>query len=682
MSRATCRLGIAALLAMAGCATGHGDSSVATVGPCPEGSVQRERVTAQARELWCEKPPHRREGPSATWYRSGGIQSRGEYLAGVREGWWRTWDEQGALRTEVEYHGGHWVARRRTEKDGPARPSAPGDAVHPCPEGTVFASGEPRDQWCERLRADGTYVREGPWVQLSGQEIWESGSYRDGRPDGEFTKFHGRNVPEQTTTWLDGVVVASTSTYPNGAKRSETKRNADGLDIRTSWRADGTLADEVTLRGKERLRRTSWYRNGSKEAEEQWSGAKRNGVQRTYWPNGKLHEEGEEQAGRKVGEWRTWSPEGAPMEVTTFLPNGGQSRESERVRNGDPDGWPRLAKPLPTPPSAAGESPCVSPAVPFSQQTPRFSARGCAVATGPISLELGFSAGELRIRAKGGSLEGPLRVWDSQGRELFEAEFRSGEYDGRITEWQWRADGAASNVATYAAGTPNGPFASWYPNGAPMRCGAYRNGKKDGIWLSCRDTGLCRQREEYDSGARSGTWIEWRDSGEKASESTYRAGKLDGPHTKWTREGGIEEQGQYLDGKKTGRWIAGSTEGGWLDGERDGDWIFRRADGKVDQEGRYERGRRVGEWKRYGPTGEVVAQGSYAWCESPPKVSVARWPDGRAVEEDRPDGCKKGPWSYWSDKGTLYGRFDHDETDARNRPTSEVLHPPAAADPN
>jgi hypothetical protein len=158
-------------------------------------------------------------------------------------------------------------------------------------------------------------------------------------------------------------------------------------------------------------------------------------------------------------------------------------------------------------------------------------------------------------------------------------------------------------------------------------------------------------------------------------------GALDGPFMKWDYESRLVTQGQYKAGKKTGRWVEGSggggSEGTWVEDQRDGPWIFRGPGGGIAAQGRYERGHRVGEWKRFRETGKLLAAGPYEWCSSPPETSEAKVANGGVVQEDGSEGCKKGTWSYWTDYGELHGRFDHDETDLKNRP--HPSHLPLAA---
>jgi len=239
-------------------------------------------------------------------------------------------------------------------------------------------------------------------------------------------------------------------------------------------------------------------------------------------------------------------------------------------------------------------------------------------------------------------------MWDPNGAESLEATLRNGEYDGRFARW----DGVGGvHVASFSAGKPDGPFAHWHPNGAPNSCGGYRAGKKEGVFLQCQPSGYCQKRAEYHEDQLSGTSVEWDEVGRKLAETGNRDGKLDGPYTKWTREGNVEERGQYLAGQKSGRWVTWDSEG---------------MAGQLVAQGRYERDRRVGVWKFFDDRGHLTAQGSYAWCESTPKLSVTNYSNGQKGYEGGPTpGCKKGRWSYWNAQGALSATADFDETDPR-----------------
>jgi len=662
---------------------------------CPPDTSRVEKQ-GDHREVRCETAHHRKEGPSLEWYPNGNLRSAGSYHWNeLRHGWWRDWNQDGSLRSEVEYHLAEWVARRRLPSEGEARASRPGDAVHPCPEGSFFAKGvapDPGGEWCETPRADGAWVREGPWLELRNDRVQERGHFHAGLRDGQFEK----EWLHESQTYSAGELVAMTTWDERGTKRTEMSPLDGGLSLHRRWRADGSLEGEEVKRGQKRVHATFFYREGGKSLEESRRDEKLEGVWRSWWRDGQLHEEGEYRDGHKIGVWNTWSAAGELLRRDVYGPQGRSSREILAVSTALPDGWPfRTLTPIPL--ARAGEAVCRAPAKPFSETTASFTARGCAVSDGRGPIELvtqappldeplppEFRQGRLAetvplllalleghepvLVARNGKLEGTLRIWDAAGRENSELDFHDGVYEGR--QVLWNGDGSLQKISSWVAGKKQGPFASWWPNGAPRACGTAPYSPRNGVFIECPESGHCRKREEYRDGQPAGTWIDWFESGGKRRESSYRDGKLEGLHTAWDDDGRVVEQGQYLAGKKTGRWKTGKGEENWLDGQRDGDWTFRGEAGEILLQGRYERGRRVGEWKRYDPRGHLVEQGEYAWCESPPELSVTPVPGGEeSVEWGMPllEGCKKGRWSLWKSNGELWTQVDFDETDPRKR---------------
>jgi antitoxin component YwqK of YwqJK toxin-antitoxin module len=481
-------LAVLAVTISAGCAlTSQRDDLAA----CPAGSSRKEASNPE-KLVWCEDAHHAKQGPSVLYHRNGVVWTRGENRDGKQEGWWRVWDEEGVLVRETELENGIEIARRRVAKDGPPRASVPGDPVHPCPDGTVVGGAAPpegREEWCESPRPDGAYVRDGAWLnwysEKSGGGIWHRGAYHDGKRAGAFETFRANGTSETKRTFADKPLPDSSATYPNGQKRYEARLGEDGLETRTRWRSNGAVQSVEVLRGKEYVHKTYWFHNGQKSSDEEWKAGKRDGTQRTWWPNGKLHTEGEKAHGTDIGAQRVFGPDGVLLETSTRGPHGLVTRRSELIRKGDPTDWP-LARVAPSPtPKRVGERECPSPAQPFLEKRPTYTAAGCFVGSEGPGLVLDLAPfftkeEEPRVTAKHGTLHGPLRIWDEDGHQVAQIGYRDGKYDGPMVTW--RPDGSLRRIETFAAGEKDGAFASWTRNGAPQGCGSYRKGKQDGVW--------------------------------------------------------------------------------------------------------------------------------------------------------------------------------------------------------
>jgi hypothetical protein len=70
---------------------------------CPAGAAQSERQTAEAREVWCQRPDGTRDGPRHAWYKDGARWFEGVHASGSRAGTWTFWYPSGAKQSEAEY---------------------------------------------------------------------------------------------------------------------------------------------------------------------------------------------------------------------------------------------------------------------------------------------------------------------------------------------------------------------------------------------------------------------------------------------------------------------------------------------------------------------------------------------------------------------------------------------------
>jgi len=101
------------------------------------------------------------------------------------------------------------------------------------------------------------------------------------------------------------------------------------------------------------------------------------------------------------------------------------------------------------------------------------------------------------------------------------------------------------------------------------------------------DSGSTDHNRTNSLGLKHGKWTEFPEREDVLSaEGEYVDGK---PHGKWVARGanGDVAEGEYMDGKESGHWVARSADGSVLDGEyvdgkRHGHWVVRFANGQVD----------------------------------------------------------------------------------------------------
>lgn len=110
----------------------------------------------------------------------------------------------------------------------------------------------------------------------------------------------------------------------------------------------------------------------------------------------------------------------------------------------------------------------------------------------------------------------------------------------------------------------------------------------------------------------------WSENGTQIVEEEYLDGQLNGKYTSWHDNGKMNETGRYEKGKKTGLWKNWSDTGLLLyenyyaDGYRHGKSVkYDFTTGKIDSQGQYEHGLAVGIWTSWHTTGQITEKGLY-----------------------------------------------------------------------
>ncbi|MCG8557550.1 MAG: hypothetical protein MJD61_20020 [Proteobacteria bacterium] len=74
---------------------------------CPFGTELAGKHPPDGTEEWCQQEAedgsYRRHGPSRSWYANGQIMNQGSYIAGHKEGMWKSWNHGGSLDESTFY---------------------------------------------------------------------------------------------------------------------------------------------------------------------------------------------------------------------------------------------------------------------------------------------------------------------------------------------------------------------------------------------------------------------------------------------------------------------------------------------------------------------------------------------------------------------------------------------------
>jgi antitoxin component YwqK of YwqJK toxin-antitoxin module len=204
--------------------------------------------------------------------------------------------------------------------------------------------------------------------------------------------------------------------------------------------------------------------------------------------------------------------------------------------------------------------------------------------------------------------------------------------------------------------------------------GRYENGKRVGVWLRPDpETGRTLTEIPYVDGMRSGIAKSFSSSGALVSETHYSQDKMNGPYyLKSGRDGLMLEEGSYQDGKKTGSWTYYHPGKGTVkqtvqfrEDKLNGEEKNYFDDGKtVSSFGVNRDDSRIGVWKIYYPTGNLMAEGSYApRAEATGDSKFERvgvwkeyYPNGNLFGVGPRKHTRTGEWKFYYNDGKL--RYD------------------------
>lgn len=229
---------------------------------------------------------------------------------------------------------------------------------------------------------------------------------------------------------------------------------------------------------------------------------------------------------------------------------------------------------------------------------------------------------------------------------MTQATFTNGKLDG---EWIISdSNDRKVMMITFKDGKRNGPVTIWGPSGKVIRQSTYQNGTPVGDLLEINPkTGELARTATYDQGRKVVTKTNyWPGTRRKQSEIMYLAAKTvesvpddfwtatlakyeseggdmrHGTTKTWYANGKPEQEGAYEYGKKTGTFtfwhengqIAATGE--YKDDLAEGNWTWWHENGQKSAVGKYAKGNLIGEWRWWDETGKLTKSQTYNGTES------------------------------------------------------------------
>jgi len=251
--------------------------------------------------------------------------------------------------------------------------------------------------------------------------------------------------------------------------------------------------------------------------------------------------------------------------------------------------------------------------------------------------------GELVTGDDSSSVLDVRREYDEEGRVRVVGSYREGKKQGTFRNYD--DNGVEEGASIYekdelvgeglldSIGRRQGDWKLYYPEGGVRSEGTYVDGLKEGPWMFYFKTGKVEQKGAYKADLPVGNWNWYYANGAIHRDETYRRGKEDGHAVEYDSTGFVINEGDYIDGQKTGLWNLTindhSEKGEYEDGERNGEWVWFYASGKKAFEGEFQLGIPIGKHRFWYDSGQLKMKG------------------------DHQGGELYGPWQYFDESGLL-----------------------------
>jgi antitoxin component YwqK of YwqJK toxin-antitoxin module len=394
-----------------------------------------------------------------------------------------------------------------------------------------------------------------------------------------------------------------------------------------------------------------------------------NGLNRYYYPNGKVSSEGMMRDGKPDGYWKTFydngklKSEGNRKEfqldsIWKFYTEDGKQSLEFSYKNGKKSGFKKTftkegkveSEEMYTEDVKQGFTNYYYKEGPLWKKIPFLKGRedGIAYEYAPdgtlitlIEYKAGFIRSQEKINRKdaNGLKQGMWKEFFSEGKIKTEGPYTDDLKNGYFKDYD--TNGNLVNTSKYEFGklVKNAPELAkvevqvdYHPNGTRKFIGNFKNGIPEGVAREYDTLGHIINSQIYLDGVLMG-------------EGIYDAGGYEQGHWKeYHANGALKAEGEYLNGKKVGAWV------------------FFHPNGKTEQKGKYDnRGRPVGEWKWYYEDGKLLREETY--IDGLVNGTMVEYSDDSLshviTKGDLVDDLKEGPWFFemadYREEGTYKG---------------------------
>lgn len=240
------------------------------------------------------------------YYPNGRVKREASFRGGKREGTWREFDENGNVISSQIYQNGRLVQSGIMDTDGTRR----GEWVELYPDST--------------LRAQGIFIngkRSGKWkFYFPGEVLEQVGNYKDGLYDGTWTWYYPSGKIQKQEDFFDGMPEGKYIEYDEDGKVIAEGSYFDGLKTGKWKEQSGDVYSEGEYRNDQQVGEwISYYSNGKMAFKGSFKGGYPDGEHFYYYPNGKLRESQTYSGGIRNGVWKKYLDDGELFLEETYI---------------------------------------------------------------------------------------------------------------------------------------------------------------------------------------------------------------------------------------------------------------------------------------------------------------------------------------------------------------------------
>lgn len=239
------------------------------------------------------------------YYPNGRVKREASFRGGKREGTWREFDENGNVISSQVYQNGRLVQSGVMDTDGTRR----GEWVELYPDST--------------LRAKGLFIngkRSGKWLfYYPGEMVEQVGNYKNGKFEGTWTWYFPNGKIQKQEDFFDGEPEGKYVEYDEDGNLVASGSYFEGMKSGKWHEVTGEVVSEGEYRNDRQVGEwTSYYSNGKLAFKGTFKGGYPDGEHYFYYPNGRLREIQSYSGGIRHGVWKKFLETGEMFFEETY----------------------------------------------------------------------------------------------------------------------------------------------------------------------------------------------------------------------------------------------------------------------------------------------------------------------------------------------------------------------------